>query len=552
MKLLACALLLLVLFPFSAIAGLIGLRGDSRSYKPTELASVAQPGGGSGYRVAVDGYLLRAASPDAARMKLSYVLPFVTEAEANAAVAAGTVEFPPESTPVFVEVPGDELPVEIFMRSEDGGAGPVAVPYTLEGTKRALTEKAPPVVARIKGAGGGREIVLLKADPNRRLTRGEGIVFAAFSLLWLFFGVRLFRSWRRDRRERRQAVARIMAERAGQIIPRAGKSAPSGRRASGGGFDMPWGKIAGVLVMVGVVGAKVGKAGRSAVDDVARTALRSADEVGSAARQSDSLTTGERALEHLGTALDVESAAEVVYDVATLGEEGGARTGSSGGARLPQSSKSISVNLSITTTDAAETYFADHWFRGNPRDWSREEQVDITPLPGEPLQFELYASRAEASMSGSITGFPRINGTATDSTPPRRTRGEFTRIELAPSGDGVRLTHRFAFAFEGGYVEVFEATADLEYLNGGTWTELCTGRRPITLGFTEAGRDEYARTIAPSYARAAENSLLEEGIPGLRLRAVFETPPEEFIEIDHGRLLLSLRNESVIRLSGGK
>ena len=114
------------------------------------------------------------------------------------------------------------------------------------------------------------------------------------------------------------------------------------------------------------------------------------------------------------------------------------------------------------------------------------------------------------------------------------------------------MTHVFALSLEHGYVDVMRATADLEYRNGGSWAELCAGDRPVTLGFTEAGRMEYAETIAPSFARSAEYSLGKEGVRGLKLTAAYITPPDETIEVFRGRVRISEQGEPKMLIVGGK
>ena len=245
MKLFACLLIFFIVLPFCLIATAAGFRGEHR-YADVELSDIAQPGGGSKYRLATNGYLLRTVAPDAARVKLKYVLPFVSQEEAEVALAAGSFRYGPGDVPVFVEIPGEELPVEALMRADGVGPNPVAVPFSFKGTHRTMTERAPSVIARIPGAMDGREVVLLRTERKSEITRGTGIGFAIAAFLFFLLGVKVFRSWRRDRREFKAAVERIMAERAGKILPRAaGGTQP--RPASSGGFDIPWGKVAGVI-----------------------------------------------------------------------------------------------------------------------------------------------------------------------------------------------------------------------------------------------------------------------------------------------------------------
>lgn len=558
MKLFACLLIFVFAVPFCIAMAVEGLKGRDTAYGQVELASVAQPGGSSEYRVAVDGYLLRTVPPDAARMgkgrSARYVLPFVSEAEANAALESGLFAYSPDATPVFVEASGGQLPVEIFMRADGARPDPVAVPFTFEGTESLEGTDAPPVVRRIPGAGGGREIVLLKSKKIAPLSQGAGIGFGIAACVFLWLGRRVFRSWRRDRREHKERVERIIAERAGRIIPRAADSAPPKPVSSGGGIDVPWGKIAGVFVVIGVIGAKVGKHAGSSVDDLARGVMRSADEVGSLGRSADSLTPGERAMEAVGTALDVESAVETVNEVISLGEDAelAGPTVPATRASKPSVARPLAVRLDLKVTDSDEIYFAEAWSAVGTGAWAREGsmELDLTPPAGEPLRFLLAKVSTEAELSGSVAGSRLERRAGTSVEVPDRSRGEFTSIELRPAGDGVHLTHVIGLMGELGYVDVFRATGQLEFLNGRTWADLCSTGLTATLGFTEAGQLEYARTMAPSYARAAEISLGKQALTGLRLQAEFTTPAVEFLEIHKGRLILSQRNVSEVRIWG--
>ncbi|WP_145201879.1 hypothetical protein [Planctomycetes bacterium Poly30] len=552
MKPFFCLLIFFLFLPTTGLLSIVGLRTGSAEFVPTTLQALAAPDGGPESRVRVEGFLIRLGSPKQIRDGKDYVFPFVDRETADRTVAEGQFAFSGPGLPVVATVQGASLPVEAFARPPAGTSEPRAIPYVLEGVRRVRSLKPSSRIARITGLMNGAEMVLLDGTVAS-ISRFEGIVYGIAALFFLALGVKLFRSWRRDRREAleqtRRRMERYQAERRARS---GGAPTDTGAKATAPasvtqvrprlGWQIPWSKIAGVLIILGIAGARLGKSVAPAADNVARGVARSADEVASAARGAGKAASdlppatgrtlelpspGDLALEAAGQIPNVKTATDAVKNL----KPGDA------GKPDPGRRSSERVDLTLTVVDSMEVY--------EPMEWPEVDAV----LPGL-LTYELTKIRSVEQVEGKISGMPRVQRTQTSRDLPDRDAGEFTRVFLQEIDGGVRLTQVLSFADKDGYVEVARAGGDMRFVGGGTWAALLGGDGPLLLEFTEEGTAEYARKAETLMARAMEVSLAKQGMGGLTVESHYRQPPIQELSFEKGKLTLRQRGKSVLDLRG--
>lgn len=548
LKLFFTLVIFLFLLPTFATVAIDGLRSSKKEYQPAALDSLRVPGGGPQKHVRVEGYLLRLGSPDFVRDGDDYLFPFVDEETAERAVAEGRYTHTGSGLPVVASVRAEQLPVEAFARPPAGASEPVAIPYVLEGSRRMKTIEKPSRLVRASGLAVPGEVVLVKG-PFTAISRPTGVLFAVLSLGLLILGVRSFRSWRRQRREnkerfdrwmeQREANARLKAKaQAGNAAAAApGRSTP---RRPGRSWSFPWGKVAGVFIVLGIVGARLGKSVAPAADNVARGVARSSDEAAAALRGGSDVAAD--APVAAGRNVELPSAGDVALEAA--GQIPNVKTGldvrstldkeKAGGAEPSEQSRrsgSRRMDATITILDSTEVF----------------ERIGAAETS---ITCELTRTVSNQRIEGKVLGNPRVRQEEKSRELPDTDRGEFTRIRLEASGTGVRLTQVMGMAMKDGYVEVMEAAGDLRFVGGGSWATLVAGNEPLLLEFTDEGTESYARSLEAVIARRLVDGLARNGLPELEVMARYQQPPIQDLSFADGKWTLRQRGRSILKVRG--
>lgn len=472
MRLFFSLLFLLLLGPIFFISGVVLLLEGPDGVGPLPFEEVADPDGGAVIGVAVEGRLLRLGSPDLHRVGDRMLFPLV---DVDFAGSSGSLP----AVPVIARVPASDVPGELFQRPRSiADLRLVTEPMEFVGQRR-RRRHVQGELARTLFPGdpdpAERDVIMLDTtkEPPGLV---PSIVMTVVGALFLLFGLKMFRTWRRRRAEARRVSARM----------------PAG--ASSSAFGEGCGKVAGGLVAlvigIGVVAAKVGSKAAPALDNVARTAARGADEAAGAAASGAAKAAdaaGEAARAAGEFALSNASTLKTAYELQQ--ELGRPPTGTLRG--------------SYTVTRTRETY----------------RRVDVATFELARMANTFEMERGGTSESG------------TDRDLPERARGEFERLRFERSDRGTTDVHVVSGqAGPGGWVETFTFSAPVEFVDG-DWDALESGGRAV-LRLAEGAPRLYGQRQAALLERMATATLSEEGFVAGRVDATAREVPRFTYEVE--------------------